>query len=198
MDTGIFKYAVEGSIQLGNEDVVGDNVIERKYHGGVHKACYIYSADHYSYWKDLYPDLDFENGMFGENITIEGLDEANIHLGDIYQVGSAKVEVSQPREPCYKLGIRFNTQKILKQFINAPYPGVYLRVIEKGEVKAGDEMVQIKEGPAFANLKDVYYLLYQSKKSDQDKIETVLELTNLPPDLRRNLEKRLNLKKMTD
>lgn len=193
VETGIFKYPVEDSIELGRHDVVSDSVIDRKYHGGVDKACYIYSADHYSYWKNLYPDLDFDFGMFGENISIEGLNEGEIHLGDQYQIGSAIVEVSQPREPCFKLGARFGTQKILKQFINAPYPGVYLRVLEPGTVKVGDAMTLLKTGYKSTSLKEVYHLFYHSKKEDCEKIRALLKLSDLPSGLRKGLEKRLNL-----
>lgn len=197
VETGIFKYPVEGHITLEAEDVVDDDVIDRKYHGGRDKACYIFSADHYDYFKKLYPELEFQPGMFGENITVEGLNESDMHLGDIYQLGDAKVAISQPREPCFKLGARFETQKILKQFINAPYPGAYLRIIEIGKVKAGDEMKLIQKGHSTANLAEVYRLLYHSTKDDVESIKSILEISELPEGLRKNLSKRLTLKKYT-
>jgi len=193
IETGIFKFPVQSSIRLGKEDVDNDNVIERKYHGGIDKACYIYSADHYSYWEKLYPDLDFKPGMFGENITIEGLDEAKIFIGDIFQIGGAKVEVSQPREPCYKLGFRFDTQKVLKQFLNAPYPGVYLRVIEEGNVNVGDKLELIEKGYNFANLAETYRLAFHADNSEQDNLQKILGIGNLPEGFKQTLEKRLAL-----
>jgi MOSC domain-containing protein YiiM len=193
VETGIFKYPVNNPIILDSNDVEGDQVVDRKYHGGIDKACYIYSADHYDYWKELYPSLDWEFGMFGENITIKGLDESKMHLGDIYQIGAAKVEVAQPREPCFKLGIRFGSQKVLKQFFNAPYPGAYLRVIEKGAVKTNDEMLLIQKGHTCAILEDVYRLSYHSQLTDNPKIKLILEIENIASVVRSNLEKRLKI-----
>jgi MOSC domain-containing protein YiiM len=195
VETGIFKYPVDQSIFLGNEDVEKDSVVDRKYHGGIEKACYIYSADHYEFWKEKYPHLDFQHGMFGENITIEGLDESNLYLGDIYQIGQAKVEVSQPREPCFKLGARFETSKILKQFINAPYPGVYLKVIEEGIVVKGDELTLIKKGYSIGNISTVYHLMFHSEKKDKTKIKELLAIEDLAKSLTKCLKKRLTLKR---
>ena len=132
--TGIYKEPVE-SIRLETAFVENDTVADPKYHGGIDKACYLYSADYYEYWKKRYPDLNWTYGMFGENITIEGLDENNVKIGDIYKVGEALLQVSQPRQPCYKLGIKFGSQKVLKEFIAFAHPGVYVRVIQPGTVK---------------------------------------------------------------
>jgi MOSC domain-containing protein YiiM len=191
VQTGIFKYPVNSPIFLGKTDVNHDQVIDRKYHGGEYKACYIYSADHYDYWKSLYPELEFDYGMFGENITIQGMQETDMFLGDVYQIGEAKVEITQPREPCFKLGARFGTQKVLKQFINAPYPGAYLRVLEEGAVKSGDEIKLISKGFEESSLKDVYSLMYHSTKAERDQIHRLLELNDLPPGLIKALKKRI-------
>ena len=117
VSTGIFKKSVL-SIKLGKEDVDLDDVVDRKYHGGIDKACYIYSFNHYAFWQKLYPNVELNFGMFGENITIEGLNEKTVYIGDIYRIGGATVKVTQPRQPCFKLGVRFSDQKIIKQFIN--------------------------------------------------------------------------------
>jgi len=191
VQTGIFKYPVNSAIFLGKTGVNHDQVIDRKYHGGEYKACYIYSADHYDYWKSLYPELEFDYGMFGENITIHGMQETDMFLGDVYQIGEAKVEITQPREPCFKLGARFGTQKVLKQFINAPYPGAYLRVLEEGAVKSGDEIKLISKGFEESSLKDVYSLMYHSTKAERDQIHRLLELNDLPPGLIKALKKRI-------
>lgn len=191
LETGIYKKPVNGTIYLDKEDVRNDYVIERKFHGGIFKACYMYSSNHYEYWQDLYPNLKFSFGMFGENLTVQGLDEKNIRIGDVYQIGKAKVEVTQPRQPCYKLGIKFKTQKILKQFINVPYPGVYLKVLVPGEVAAGNEMILIEKGDPVGNIKDVFHLLYHSSEKDALRIHKILHNQDLPADLRKNLNKRL-------
>lgn len=161
--TGIFKEPVNVPIFLGKEDVVDDKVVDRKYHGGIDKACYIYSADCYPFWKEKYPEVAMNFGAFGENITIEGLDEKNIKIGAIYQIGEAKVQVAQPRQPCFKQGIRFGTQKIVKDFLNAPYSGIYLRIIEEGKVTIGDEMIPVEIPCGGISVADVHSLFTANK-----------------------------------
>ncbi len=125
--TGIFKYPTNEALYLGKTDVTKDTVIDRKHHAGINKACYLFSLDHYPYWKKMYPKLKWDWGMFGENLTIEGLNEAEIRIGDIFKIGNALIQVSQPREPCYKLGVRFGTQEILRQFIDHGFPSNFGR-----------------------------------------------------------------------
>lgn len=163
--TGIFKVPVNSSIYLGKEDVENDSVVDRKYHGGVDKACYIYSADCYPFWKEKYPDVAMNYGAFGENITIAGLNEKNIKIGAIYQIGTAKVQVAQPRQPCFKQGIRFGTQKIVKDFLNAPYSGIYLRIIEEGKVSVGDEMIPVEIPCGGISVADVHSLFTANKNN---------------------------------
>jgi MOSC domain-containing protein YiiM len=191
--TGIFKEPVNTSIQLGKTDVVGDQVIDRKYHGGTHMACYIYSADHYPFWKEKYPNLEWNFGMFGENITIEELNERDFSLGDTYQLGTAIVQVSQPRKPCFKLGIRFESQTILKAYINSNYPGIYLRILKEGEVQIGDTFELIEKHPSEIKLLEAYHLQYNSSEADLPRIREILLDSIVTPDVRNGLEKRLNL-----
>jgi MOSC domain-containing protein YiiM len=160
--TGIFKYPVDQSIYLGSEDVDNDNVIDRRYHGGIDKACYLYSADHYKYWQKLYPDLKLSWGIFGENLTIEGLHEAEINIGDVFKIGEALVQATQPRQPCFKLEFRFNNNQIVRQFIDSCYSGVYVRVLEKGAVKTGD-FIELIERKNSLSIQKVYELLYTDK-----------------------------------
>lgn len=189
--TGIFKYPVNQSIFLGKTDVQNDHVIDRKYHGGIDKACYIYSADHYAYWKERYPELVWDFGMFGENITIQGLNEIDIRIGDIYQLGDATIQISQPRQPCFKLGIRFGTQKVLKDFIKAPFPGAYLKVITEGSVTVGDELKLIEIGKSDLNLARVYELMYQAQKEDVVELKRLLASTDVTAECKEDLEKQL-------
>ena len=162
--TGIFKQSVDTSVFLDKEDVQTDHVVDRKYHGGIDKACYLYSAEAYPYWQRQYPDLRLTYGFFGENLTVKGLDESKIHIGDQYKIGDAVVEVSQPREPCFKLGIRFNDQGIIKRFINAPYPGIYVRVIQPGNVKAGNHITPLNIRTDEPTLLSVYQMIYGLKR----------------------------------
>ncbi len=145
--TGIFKKAVDGPIFLGVEDVVGDNVINRKHHGGVNQAVYAYGENHYPFWKELYPNLDWEHGFFGENITLSEIDETQINIGDIYELGEAVLEVSHKvRQPCSKLGIRFDNPAIIKQFWNETKTGIYFKVINTGHVQVGDQLELLQKG----------------------------------------------------
>ena len=162
--TGIFKTPVPGPIFLGKESVSQDHIADKRVHGGTHKACYLFSASHYNYWKDLYPELDWDWGMFGENLTVEGLDESNIYIGDIYKLGSSLVQVSQPREPCFKLGIRFGSQQILKQFIDHAYPGTYLIILKEGEVKPGDSFKLVERKQNKLSTRDLFRLIFSTEK----------------------------------
>ncbi len=189
--TGIYKYPVQQGVFLEATDVKGDTVVDRVDHGGVDKACYLYNADVYGYWKELHPNLEWDYGMFGENITVEGLDETIIHIGAQYKIGGAIVEVSQPREPCFKFGIRMETQHIIKQFINTTYSGVYVRVLQSGLVKAGDSLELIDAQTQAPTIADAFYYLYQSdlKPAMMDKL---LNCDTLAESCKKRLRTRLD------
>ncbi len=156
VETGIFKFPVETPIFLDIEDVKNDNVIDRKYHGGIEQAVYAYSENHYEYWKNLYPNLEWNYGMFGENLTITNLDETNIYVGSVYQLGEATIEVTKPRQPCYKLGIRFNNQKVIKQFWNSTKSGIYFKVLQIGNVTKNDELILLENAIDNPTIAQVY------------------------------------------
>jgi len=136
--------------------VVNDHVIDRRYHGGIDKAVYAYGENHYGFWKELYPDLEFSYGMFGENLTIDHLNEKEIFVGSIYQLGETKIQVTKPREPCVKLGIRFQDAKVIKQFWNTTKSGVYFKVLEVGKVAKNDVLVLLEESKNAPTITDVY------------------------------------------
>ena len=179
IETGNYKKPTNKPIYLGKYDVKGDNVVDRRYHGGEFKACYIFSADHYSYWQNLYPNLNWEYGMFGENLTISGLNETQIYIGDIYEIGEALVQITQPREPCFKVGIKFGTQKILRQFIEYGYPGTYLRVLKEGFVSKGDEFVLIEKANDKLTIHQFFNLLF-SKTKNQELLKLAINNNALP------------------
>jgi MOSC domain-containing protein YiiM len=154
--TAIIKSPVDKPIFLEFENVKGDTICDRNHHGGIDQAVYGYSLKHYVYWKELYPNLDWEYGMFGENLTIDDLDESELHVGDTFKVGEAIVEVTKPRQPCMKLGVRFNDMKIVKQFWKLDIPGVYFKIIQKGFVKAGDVFEQTKSYKENLTIAEVY------------------------------------------
>lgn len=183
--TGIYKYPVNEPVFLGNEDVKNDNVMDRRYHGGVDKACYLYSADHYSYWKKYYPELEFTWGMFGENLTVEGLHEAEINIGDTFQLGETVVQATQPRQPCYKLGIRFGNPRMVQQFIQSGFPGVYVRVLKKGAVKTGDEFM-LTEKKNSLSIQKVFELIY-TEEFQKEAVEVAVNDPSLAESCRRDL-----------
>jgi len=156
VETGIFKQPVNQPIFLGEEDVENDAVIDRRYHGGIEKAVYAYSKNHYDYWKQLYPNLDFNFGMFGENITISNLEETEIQVGNTYELGEVVLEVTKPREPCMKLGLVFGTQTVLKQFWNSTMSGIYFKVLKTGNVSVGDQLILIKKSKNSPTIAQVY------------------------------------------
>ena len=184
--TGMYKNPIKTGIYLEKEDVKGDEVTDRKHHGGVFKACYLFSEDHYVYWKNLYPNIDFNYGIFGENLTVKGLDETKISVGDIYKIGTALVQVTQPREPCFKLGIRFGTQTILKQFINHARPGTYVRVLEEGLIKPGDKMTLVQAAKNSLTTTQLFTLIF-AKQKDQSQLALIVDNDALPLKKRQKL-----------
>ncbi len=159
-ETGIYKYPVDEAIFLGEKDVTNDDVIDRRYHGGIEQAVYAYGENHYEYWKNLYANLDFNYGMFGENLTISNLWEEDIVVGNVYQLGDTKIEVTKPRQPCVKLGIRFQDVNMIKNFWNTTKSGVYFKVLQTGFVNKNDELILIKKSKNKLTIAQVY----ESKK----------------------------------
>jgi len=156
VETGIFKSAVKGPIFLDKENVDKDNVVDRRVHGGIDKAVYGYSFEHYEYFKNLHPKLDWQFGMFGENLTFSKLNEDEINVGDIYRMGEATLQASKPRQPCFKLGIRFENPTILKQFWNTTKSGVYFKVLKTGFARIDDELILIDKSMNTPSIAEVF------------------------------------------
>ena len=190
VETGIYKYAVNNPIFLGFEDVVNDHVIDRRYHGGSDKACYLYSADHYPFWQNKYPNQDWKWGMFGENLTVSGLSESEIRIGDRFQIGDAVVQVTQPRQPCFKLGVRFGDQSVVSDFWTLPYPGVYVRVLLPGEVKTDDEIIRIESNPESLSVSQVFSI-FHSMNENLELMQKAIAEPFIAESCRRNIEKLL-------
>lgn len=188
--TGIYKYPTATPIVLEKDLVAHDTVADRRVHGGTFKACYLFSVDQYPYWQEKYPELDWNWGMFGENLTVAGLDESELIIGSQYRIGSAVVQITQPREPCYKLGIRFGTQQILKEFIEHGHPGTYVKVLQNGTVKAGDTFELIKTPTTSLTTKEFFDLLF-TKEKDKNLLQMVVDNEALPLSKRERLKKYL-------
>jgi len=178
--TGIFKEPVDGPIFLDGRGVIGDHINNLKVHGGIDKACYGYGENHYDYWKGLYPDLSWTYGMFGENLTISNIDESQIMIGDIYKVGEAIIQVSQPRQPCNKFAAKFGATEVIKQFIDYDHPGVYFRVIQSGDVKIDDDLSLDLRNDNALSIQQIYQLLYSKRdKVGQDMAKAAIYDSNL-------------------
>jgi MOSC domain-containing protein YiiM len=140
VSTGIFKDPVEGPVIVGELNLQGDRQADLSVHGGYYKAVYVYPSEHYPFWRSEYPDMELPYAMFGENLTTEGLTEADVHIGDRLRIGTAEFLVTQPRLPCYKLGIRFGRVDIIKRFFKSGLSGFYLSIEKTGELQKGDEI----------------------------------------------------------
>jgi MOSC domain-containing protein YiiM len=159
--TGIFKNPVSGRLQLQTLNLDGDGQADLEAHGGIHKAVYVYTAENYQFWADELGRADFSAaGQFGENFTVSGMTDDLICVGDVFRIGGAIVEVTQPRVPCFKLGILMGIPDFHKRFAEACRTGFYLRVVETGEVGAGDEFERIGEAHGRMTVRDMMHLLY--------------------------------------
>ena len=156
IETGVFKYPVKGPLFLGKEHVDNDIVVDRRVHGGVEKAVYGFSIVHYEYFKSLHPKLDWQLGMFGENLTFSKLNENQINVGDIYLLGETTLQATKPRQPCFKLGIRFENPNIIKQFWSTTKSGVYFKVLETGFVSMDDELTLIDKSNNTPTIREVF------------------------------------------
>jgi MOSC domain-containing protein YiiM len=166
--TAIYKQPVEGRVRLRTLNLDGDRQADLTVHGGAHKAVYCYPIAHYEYWKKELPGRDLPLAIFGENFTTDGLLENSVHLGDTFSVGSVEVVVTQPRLPCYKLGIRFDSDDMVKRFLSSGRSGFYLAVTREGEVGAGDEIKPISRDPNAVPVSEITRLYVAKRFSNED------------------------------
>ena len=174
--TGIFKEPVAGQTMMRRLNLDGDGQGDLRVHGGIHKAVYVYPVEHYDYWKRELGRDNLTYGQFGENLTVEGLLEEAVHIGDIFRIGEALVEVSQPRVPCFKLGIKMGNPQIVKPFLASKRVGFYVRVLEEGEVGAGDAIERAKVGEGQMTVKEIVHL----RHFDSTNTEAAEKAANLP------------------
>jgi len=188
--TGIFKDPVEGRIGLRRLNLDGDGQGDRTVHGGAAKAIYAYPLDHYAFWRErLEVDLPF--GAFGENLTVEGLPlEDEIAVGDRLRIGTAELVVIQPRVPCYKVGLRFGREDMVKRFVASRRSGYYLAVEAEGDVAAGDRVETLAHDPARIPVAEITRVFF-SDRDDFAAIERLVALHALPEDWRSHFERKL-------
>ena len=161
--TGIFKEPVAGRVMLRALNLEGDGQADLKGHGGIYKAAYVFSHEYFTHWEREMERDGFPYGQFGENFTVEGMTDEAVCVGDTFRVGGALVEVTQPRVPCFKLALRMEEPRFLKSFMADARVGYYLRVLEEGEVGAGDSIEQIRTDPEGMTVKEMFHLLYHDK-----------------------------------
>ncbi|HEX6777175.1 MAG TPA: MOSC domain-containing protein [Ktedonobacterales bacterium] len=188
--TGIFKEPVAGRVALRQLNLEGDQQADLKVHGGPSKAVYVYPAEYYAFWREQFPEMDLPWGMFGENLTIWGVRDDTMHIGDQLQVGSAHLVVTEPRMPCYKLALKFGRDDILKRFFQSRFSGFYCSVLQEGKVAAGDPVtVQHRDEHAVSVLDIVY--LEGDGYYDVDLLRRAVAVGALPLDWRDRFLERL-------
>src|SRR5947209_13446135 len=177
--TSIFKAPVGERVHVTRLNVEGDRQSDLSVHGGSDKAVYAYPSEHYAFWRTELPGTELPWGMFGENFTTEGVLELNVHIGDRLRAGSAEFIVTQPRMPCFKLGIRFGRPDMVKRFQRSGRTGFYFAVVQEGEVTAGDALEWVARDEHGVTVAEVVGL-YAAGAADQDLLHRVSELPALP------------------
>jgi MOSC domain-containing protein YiiM len=191
--TGIFKQPVEGRVALRTLNLDGDRQADLTVHGGVHKAVYCYPIEHYTFWKDVLPGRELPMASFGENFTTAGFAEDSVHLGDRFSVGSAEVIATQPRLPCYKLGVRFQSDDMVKRFLASGRTGFYVAVTREGDVGAGDEIEVLSRDAHAVSIAEItrLYVTKRYHDADLDVIQRALEIDALPDSWKDYVRERL-------
>ena len=191
--TGIFKAPVDGPVTVRRNNLDGDGQADLKHHGGADKAVYAYPADHYAWWSQHLGRDDLVPGQFGENLTVAGLDEAAVCIGDRLDIGTASFTVTQPRVPCFKLGVRFDDENMPKRFVEARRPGMYLRVDAEGTLAAGDVVTCHETGAGRHTVRDVFSAWFAPKDANALKtLRGVLDEPALSDDWREQIVARLD------
>ena len=177
--TGIFKKPLEGQVKLRKLNLDGDKQADLTVHGGQDKAVYAYPIEHYEYWQHELPNTALPWGMFGENFTTEGLIEDAVNIGDRFRIGSAEVVATQPRMPCYKLGVKFGRMDIVRRFLASGRPGIYFKVLQEGEVEAGNSIELISKDESNITVKDIVRLYVKDNK-DIESMQRAIRVKALP------------------
>jgi MOSC domain-containing protein YiiM len=196
VQTGIFKEPVEGPVRIGKLNLAGDGQADLTVHGGEEKAIYAYPAEHYASWRQELPEVPFSWGMFGENLTTEGLREDSLCIGDCLKIGSAVLMVTQPRMPCYKLAHRFDRDDMIKRFLMSGRSGFYFSVIETGQLNAGQEIEIVGRDPHRVTVADIRSL-YLGPTPKSDLLERAVDTNALPRHWKAALRQRARMNQET-
>jgi len=188
--TSIWKDPVEGLVHVSSLNLEGDQQSDLSVHGGREKAVYAYPSEHYEYWRRELPGTDLAWAAFGENFTTEGLLEPDIRIGDRIRVGSAEFLVTQPRMPCFKLGVRFGRDDMVKRFLRSGRTGFYLAVVREGEVATGNSLEIVRRDEHGVTVADIASL-YSRDKDNEDLLRRAVDVPALPESWKGYLRKRL-------
>jgi MOSC domain-containing protein YiiM len=188
--TGIFKQPVQERLHAGRLKLDGDQQADLSVHGGPHQAVYVYPFEHYTSWGQELGRDDFTFGQFGENFTVSGMLENQVCIGDVFRVGSALFQVTQPRVPCFKLATKMGSPEFPKLFMASGRTGFYLRVMEEGEVGAGDLIIQESQNSLGMTVESVFRLAYFDRENVQ-KLKEAVCIVSLSPNWQRMFEERL-------
>ncbi len=190
--TGIYKTPVSGRVKVSRLNLEGDAQADLRVHGGPNKAVYAYPAEHYAFWKAELAKAALPWGMFGENLTLTGLDESTAHVGDQFRMGTAVLMVTQPRSPCYKLALKFGREDMAARFAASGRPGFYFAVIEEGEIGAGDDLQLVRPGRNQVSIAELLRLEDHPQPADQGRIRQALQIDELPSSWRKRFLKKLD------
>jgi MOSC domain-containing protein YiiM len=188
--TGIFKEPVAGRVAVRRLNLEGDEQADLKVHGGPYMAVYVYPAEYYAYWRRRFPEMELPWGMFGENLTIWGVRDDGVYIGDQFEVGTARLVVTQPRMPCYKLGLKFGRDDVLKLMLRSGYNGFYCAVLQEGDVAAGDPIRLLHRDEHQVSVRDIVRLEGE-RKHDADLLRRAVAVEALSLSWREYFEERL-------
>jgi MOSC domain-containing protein YiiM len=187
VSTGIFKSAIKGPVMARKLGLEGDGQADLTVHGGERKAVYAYGLDAYDWWKNRLPNENLPPGSFGENLSFSQLLESSICIGDSYHLGEAELQVTEPRFPCFKLGIKFQDMGILKTFIESGRSGVYFAVTKEGKISSGNQLELIARPKATVSIQE-FYSAFNEKCHDPDLLGRILKVESLTPKWRSRFE----------
>ncbi len=192
VSTAIYKEPVSGPVLLGRLNLEGDRQADLSVHGGPTKVVYAYPSEHYAFWRSELPEMELAWGAFGENFTTEGLEEESVHIGDVFQLGTTRLVVTEPRMPCFKLAIRFGRADIVKRFLQSQRSGFYFGVEHEGTVQAGDVFERLSTDPQQLKVADVTRL-YTTAKDNVDLLLKAVATSALPESWKGYFKHRLEM-----
>ena len=187
--TGIFKQPVAGRVRMRSLNLDGDQQADLTVHGGIEKAIYAYPMEHYAYWRQELPDQPLPWGTFGENLTIEGLSETTVNIGDRFRMGTAEVMVTQPRFPCFKLNLKFGRDDMVKRFLDSCLSGIYFSVVQEGEVGAGDAIEPVSRDENNVTVTDIVSIY--RREADHDLVRRAVHVPALAAELKTYFQQQL-------